>query len=80
MLRERLDPDGSDPIALCLNDLLVGDLTAPKWTITSAGRIQVQSKEEIRKQIGRSTDDADAVALALAPSDAVRKIKGFGFA
>lgn len=65
MLRERLDPDGDDPLAIPPNDELIGDLTAPTWKPTSAGKIQVESKDDIRKRIGRSTDLADAVALAV---------------
>lgn len=65
MLRERLDPNGVDPLALPLDDRLTGDLTAPKWTVTSSGTIKVESKDEIRKRIGRSTDAADALGLAL---------------
>lgn len=79
LLRERLDPLSSDPLALPPNDLLTGDLTAPKWKVTSAGRIQVESKDDIRKRIGRSTDYADAVALVLIPSGLLT-IKGFVFA
>lgn len=68
MLRELLDPDNPDAIALPPDDRLTGDLTAPKWKPTSNGRIQVESKDDIRKRIGRSTDAADAVALAFAPA------------
>ena len=32
--------------------------------MTSGGRVQVESKEEIRKRLGRSTDDGDAVVMA----------------
>jgi hypothetical protein len=32
--------------------------------MTSGGRVQVESKEDIRKRIGRSTDDGDAVVMA----------------
>lgn len=65
VLRERLDPNSTDPLALPPDDQLTGDLTAPKWKVTSNGRIQVESKDEIRKRIGRSTDAADGVALAV---------------
>lgn len=68
MLRDCLDPDNPDAIALPPDDRLTGDLTAPKWKPTSNGRIQVESKDDIRKRIGRSTDAADAVALAFAPA------------
>ena len=65
MLRDWLDPQNNDLLALPPDDRLIGDLTAPKWKITSAGRIQVESKDDMRKRIGRSTDAADSVALAL---------------
>lgn len=62
-MREALDPENGDD--LCLppdNDLLV-ELCSPKWTHKKSG-IQVESKEEIKKRIGRSTDHADAVIYA----------------
>ncbi len=65
MLRERLDPNGADPLALPPDDRLTGDLTAPKWKVTSSGSIHVESKDEIRKRIGRSTDSADTLGLAV---------------
>lgn len=65
MLRLALDPAGDDAIALPPDDLLIGDLTAPQYWYTSDGRIQVESKDDIRERIGRSTDSADAVGLAV---------------
>ena len=59
-LREFLDPANDCQIALPPNDQLTGDLTAPSWRATSAGRIQVESKEQIRKRRGHSTDYGDA--------------------
>jgi len=63
-LRELLDPDRGEEIALPPDDLLIGDLTAPRWKETSNGRIQIESKDDIRKRLGRSTDSADAVIMA----------------
>jgi hypothetical protein len=54
----------TEPVALPPDDLLIGDLTAPKWRVMSGGRIQVESKDDIKKRIGRSTDDGDAVVMA----------------
>ena len=68
-MREMLDPAGGFLIQLPPDDLLTGDLTAPKWRVTSGGRIQVESKEDIRKRIGRSTDSADAVIQAYWPPE-----------
>lgn len=63
-MRERLHPETGDNIALPDDDHLVGDLTAPRWTVTSSGKIAVESKDEIRKRLGRSTDFADPVIMA----------------
>lgn len=62
MLRELLDPSSGVEVCLPPDDDLTGDLTAPHVKrITSSSKILVESKEEIRKRIGRSTDLADAV-------------------
>ena len=63
-MRELLDPESLDPIALPEDDGLVGDLTAPHWRVMSAGRIAVESKDDIRKRLRRSTDMGDAVVMA----------------
>lgn len=65
-VREMLDPGNGHDIGLPPDDLLTGDLTAPHWRVMSGGKIQVESKDEIRKRLGRSTDDGDAVVMALA--------------
>lgn len=51
-------PDSPDMQAL------VGDLTAPKYKMSSDRVIQVESKSDIKKRIGRSTDRGDAVVMA----------------
>jgi len=63
--REALDPDqpGGSPIALPPGPKLLGDLTAPTYKVRSGG-IQAESKEEVCKRLGRSTDDGDAVMMA----------------
>jgi hypothetical protein len=66
-LRELLDPDSGKEIALPDEDTLIGDLTAPTWRVMSGGKIQVESKEDIKKRLGRSTDDGDAVIQAFWP-------------
>jgi len=63
-LREALDPAFDPTIALPPDDELIGDLSAPRYLVTSAGKIQVESKDEIRKRLGRSTDAGDAVVQA----------------
>lgn len=64
LLREALDPDQGDSLALPPIDRLISELAAPKWGITSNGRVKVESKDDIRARIGRSTDYADALIMA----------------
>jgi hypothetical protein len=61
MMRELLDPANGEEVALPPDDLLTGDLTAPRYREQSGGRLRVEAKDEIAKRIGRSTDTADAV-------------------
>jgi hypothetical protein len=63
-LREMLDPSGGHRVALPPDDRLTGDLTAPHWRPMSGGKIRVESKDDIRKRLGRSTDDGDATVQA----------------
>ena len=63
--REALNPDqdGGSSIALPHDPDLRADLCAPTWTLTTSG-IQIESKDDIRKRIGRSTDKGDAVVMS----------------
>lgn len=63
-LRELLDPSRGAVVALPDLELLKGDLATPKWRVTSSGKIQVESKDDLRKRLGRSTDYGDAVVMA----------------
>lgn len=82
LLRELLAPDSGRHVALPPDDRLVGDLTAPKWRVSSqgGGRIQVESKDDIRKRLGRSTDDGDAVVQAFWLDVAGQEAAGESFA
>jgi hypothetical protein len=66
-LRQALDPSGNPDICFPDDEMLLGDLSAPHWWVTSGGRIQVERKEDIFKRLGRSTDDGDAVVQAFVP-------------
>lgn len=65
-MRELLDPAFEPDICLPPDDQLIGELTAPKWTVTAGSKIQVESKKDIRKRLGRSTDLADCVLQTFA--------------
>jgi hypothetical protein len=62
-IREILEPPES-VLAIPPDDELLGDLTALHYTYTSDGKIKVESKDDVRKRIGRSTDKGDAVMQA----------------
>ncbi len=66
-VRTLLDPEGGPPetrLAIPPDAELKADLTAPRYAM-GAGGLKVESKDDIRERIGRSTDAGDAVALAL---------------
>lgn len=62
-MREALDPHNRDPIALPDNTELRADLCAPKWKLVASG-IQIESKDDLIKRLGRSPDRGDAVCMA----------------
>lgn len=59
-MREALDPLHGSEVVLPDDEELLADLTAPTWKLTAQG-IQVESKDEIKKRLGRSTNKGDAV-------------------
>ncbi|HEV3084106.1 MAG TPA: hypothetical protein VGY66_30260 [Gemmataceae bacterium] len=63
-LRDILDPERGEKMALPPDQELLSDLTAPRWAMTMQG-IKVEPKEDIVKRLGRSPDCADAMALAI---------------
>lgn len=62
-LREALDPRSKSLIALPPDSDLKADLCAPRFKVTASG-IQIESKQDLIKRIGRSPDKGDAVVLA----------------
>lgn len=74
--RELLDPAEGVGMALPPDNKLKADLCAPRWKMLpptagskAKGRISVESKEEVKKRIGRSPDRGDAVQYAAVPRD-----------
>lgn len=47
-----------------IDDQTAADLTAPKYTLDTKGKIVIESKDDMRKRLGRSPDDGDAILLA----------------
>jgi hypothetical protein len=68
--REELDPDqeGGSVIALPPDPELRADLAAPTYTVGARG-ILIESKDELRKRLGRSTGKGDAVIMALSTGE-----------
>jgi hypothetical protein len=65
-MRELLDPSqpGGSNIMLPDSETLLADLTTPHWKVLSGGSIQIEAKDDIRKRLGRSTDEGDAVVMS----------------
>lgn len=62
-MRIALDPQGPFEIALPPSTRLMTQLTAPIFMIVGK-TLQIESKDELRKRLGSSTDEADAVIQA----------------
>jgi hypothetical protein len=72
-MREALDPVNGEDLALPPDAGLLADLCAPRYKKAARG-VQVESKEEIKKRIGRSPDKGDSAVYALA-----ERTGGFAF-
>jgi hypothetical protein len=63
-MRELLDPAFDSQIMLPDDEQLATELITPRWNVHIGAKIYVESKDDIRKRTGRSTDRADAVIMA----------------
>jgi hypothetical protein len=66
-MREALDPNLGDDLALPPDRELLADLTAPRYEMKLNG-IQVEDKDDLMARIGRSPDRGDSCVLAHAQS------------
>jgi len=68
LLREMLDPTYEPTLCLPPDDLMISDLTTPRWEITSGAppKIKIETKEKVVERLGRSSDRGDAVVMSLA--------------
>ena len=66
-MREWLAQDAA--IQIPDSDVLLGDLTSLGYKFDSSGRLQIESKDELRKRGMKSPDTADALALTFAVGD-----------
>ena len=75
-VRELLHPETGENISLPDHPEMLGDLTAPKWREVAGGKIAVESKDEIRRRVGRSTDVGDTIIMVLWEEKTRRSLVG----
>lgn len=66
-MRQLLDPSRGSTVMLPDDDRMKAELSTVKYKHLAGGIIQIESKDDIRKRLGRSTDAADAVIQAFWP-------------
>jgi hypothetical protein len=62
-MREALDPQSGQAVAIPPGGEILADLTAPRWKLSTSG-ILIESKDDIKERLGRSPDIGDAIVLA----------------
>ena len=65
LMRMILDPKRNLRPMLPPDDKLRADLTAPTFEVVDAGKTLIESKDDLRDRLGRSTDDGDAVTISV---------------
>ena len=65
-MRDALDPDGGQDIALPPGNEIVADLCSAHYTVTAAG-VLVEDKEQIKNRIGRSPDKGESILFSNMP-------------
>lgn len=69
-MRDALDPGNGSDLALPADTQVVADLCSARYQPMAGGKVKAESKEDIKKRLGRSPDIGDAILLALHPSSA----------
>jgi len=75
-MRDALDPQGGDDLALPPDTELLADLCSARYKVTAAG-VLIEEKEEIKKRIGRSPDMGESVIMALYGGISASKLIAF---
>jgi hypothetical protein len=73
-MRELLDPDANNGVALPPDSELAKELCAPRWELSGL-TIKVEGRDDIIKRVGRSPDRASAVILAAMDTPKVRALR-----
>lgn len=73
------DYPADELISLPEHDQLCSELSLPRWFLTPAGKIQIETKEQLKKRGVKSPDFADALVLTFATTNRgvkAREVKG----
>ena len=73
-VRDWLNPKNKMNPALPPNDKFAEEATEIHWKFVSDGKIIIEPKDDIKKRIGRSPDDFDALANTFYPSNAIESV------
>lgn len=80
-MREELNPEqeGGAVLALPPGAEIRADLATPRWKMTTRG-VQLESKDDIRKRLGRSPGKGDALVMCLyaGGKSIQRQLMGYG--
>jgi hypothetical protein len=77
-LRDALDPNGGDDLALPNDPEVLADLCSARYKVTASG-VLIEDKGEIKERIGRSPDTGEAIMLAhLQNNVGWRDVQGLG--
>jgi len=66
-VRDWLDPKNGHNPALPPDDMLAEECTETHWNLTSAGKIAIEKKDDVKKRIKRSPDKLDGLANTFYP-------------
>ncbi|MEA1998258.1 MAG: terminase family protein [Euryarchaeota archaeon] len=62
-MREALDPIHGEDLMLPPGNVIIADLCSARYKVSASG-VLVEAKEDIKKRIGRSPDDGEAILMA----------------
>lgn len=62
-MRDALDPEFGDDVALPPGNEIIADLCSARYTVSVSG-VLIESKDEIKKRLGRSPDKGESILLA----------------
>lgn len=73
-VRDWLNPKNGMEAALPFDKELFEEMSEIRWSFRSDGRVQIESKDELKKRIGRSSDKFDALANTFYPTSIAEPI------